>query len=111
MDYGINYRPLLILAFGSDLSDSQIRTYSITLNKLVAELEENPAEYKKRKIEKQFDAWFEEMEGYSFRYERFWDDFDYAKGSKDTQSMVKWLRTAFEMGYYASETKLYGGTD
>ena len=65
----------------------------------------------KRKIEKQFDAWFEEMEGYSFRYERFWDDFDYAKGSKDTQSMVKWLRTAFEMGYYASESKLYGGTD
>ena len=65
----------------------------------------------KRKIEKQFDAWFEEMEGYSFRYERFWDDFDYAKGSKDTQSMVKWLRTAFEMGYYASESKNYGGTD
>ena len=65
----------------------------------------------KRKIEKQFDAWFEEMEGYSFRYERFWDDFDYAKGSKDTQSMVKWLRTAFEMGYYASESKLYGGTE
>ena len=65
----------------------------------------------KRKIEKQFDAWFEEMEGYSFRYERFWDDFDYAKGSKDAQSMVKWLRTAFEMGYYASESKLYGGTD
>ena len=65
----------------------------------------------KRKIEKQFDAWFEEMEGYSFRYERFWDDFDYAKGSKDTQSMVKWLRTAFEMGYYACESKHYGGTD
>ena len=65
----------------------------------------------KRKIEKQFDAWFEEMEGYSFRYERFWDDFDYAKGSKDAQSMVKWLRTAFEMGYYASESKIYGGTE
>ena len=65
----------------------------------------------KREIKKQFNAWFEEMEGYSFRYERFWDDFDYAKGSKDTQSMVKWLRTAFEMGYYASETKLYGGTE
>jgi hypothetical protein len=65
----------------------------------------------KRKIEKQFDAWFEEMEGYSFRYERFWDDFDYAKASKDTQSMVKWLRTAFEMGYYASESKIYGGTE
>jgi len=64
----------------------------------------------KRKIKKQFDAWFEEMEGYSFRYERFWDDFDYAKGSKDTQSMVKWLRTAFEMGYYAG-SKLYGETE
>ena len=65
----------------------------------------------KRKIEKQFDAWFKEMEGYSFRYERFWDDFDYAKASKDSKSMVKWLRTAFEMGYYASESKLYGGTE
>ena len=52
VDYGINYRPLLILALGRDLSDSKIRTYSITLNKLIAELEENPAEYKKRKIEK-----------------------------------------------------------
>jgi hypothetical protein len=65
----------------------------------------------KLEIKKQFDAWFEEMEGYSFRYERFWDDFDYAKESKDCKSMVKWLRTAFEMGYYASESKLYGGTD
>ena len=53
----------------------------------------------KREIKKQFNAWFEEMEGYSFRYERFWDDFDYAKGSKDTQSMVKWLRSAFQVGY------------
>ena len=65
----------------------------------------------KRKIEKQFDAWFEEMEGYSFRYERFWDDFDYAKESKDSKSMVRWLRTAFEMGYCACESKIYGGTD
>ncbi len=50
VSYGINYRPLIILAFGHDLSDSQIRTYSITLNKLIAELEKNPASYKKRKI-------------------------------------------------------------
>ena len=62
-------------------------------------------------IKKQFDAWFGEMEGYSFRYERFWDDFDYAKESKNNQLMVKWLRTSFEMGYCASESKLYGGTD
>ena len=65
---------------------------------------------KKLEIDKQFDEWFEEMEGYSFRYERFWDDFDYAKESKDNRSMVKWLRTAFEMGYDAG-SKLYGGTE
>ena len=65
---------------------------------------------KKLEIDKQFDDWFEEMEGYSFRYERFWDDFDYAKASKDSQSMVKWLRTAFEIGYDAG-SKLYGETE
>ena len=64
----------------------------------------------KYKIEKQFDAWFEEMEGYSFRYERFWDDFDYAKESKDNQLMVKWLRSAFQVGYEQGQ-RLYGGTD
>jgi len=56
-------------------------------------------------IRKKFEEWFEEMEGYSFRYERFWDDFDYAKESKDNQRMVKWLRTAFEMGYYAGSNQ------
>ena len=65
----------------------------------------------KRKIEKQFDEWFNELVGFSFRSEWFWDDFDYAKGSKDNQSMVKWLRTAYEMGYSACESKHYGGTD
>ena len=62
-------------------------------------------------IKKQFDVWFGEMEGYSFRYERFWDDFDYAKESKNNQLMVKWLRSAFQVGYDACESKLYGGTD
>ena len=66
--------------------------------------------YQKLEIKKEFYEWFEEMEGYSFRYERFWDDFDYAKESKDCKSMVKWLRTAFEMGYYASESKINGET-
>ena len=68
---------------------------------------------KKLEIKKQFDEWFGELEGYSFRYERFWDDFDSAKDKNDYHTMkimVKWLRTAFEMGYYASESKLYGGT-
>jgi len=62
----------------------------------------------KRKIEKQFDAWFNELVGFSFRSEWFDDDFDYAKESKDNQIMVKWLRTAFEMGFYACESKING---
>jgi hypothetical protein len=65
---------------------------------------------KQLEIDKQFEEWFYELEGFVFRSERFWDDFDYAKDSKDTQSMVKWLRTAFEMGYDAG-SKLYGGTE
>ena len=65
---------------------------------------------KQFEIDRQFDEWFYELEGFAFRSERFWDDFDYAKDSKDTQSMVKWLRTAFEMGYDAG-SKLYGGTE
>ena len=66
---------------------------------------------KKLEIEKQFDEWFGELEGYSFRYERFWDDFDQAKNKNDyytVKSMVQWMRTAFAMGYYASESKING---
>ena len=60
---------------------------------------------KKLEIEKQFDEWFDEPEGYSFRSERFWDDFYHAKDSKDNQSMIVWLKSTFEQGYYASESK------
>ena len=65
----------------------------------------------KRKIDKQFDEWFGKLEGYSFRSERFWDDFDQAKNKNDYNSMklmVKWMKIAFEMGYYASESKING---
>ena len=68
---------------------------------------------KKLEIEKQFDEWFGELEGYSFRYERFWDDFDQAKNKNDyytVKSMVQWMKTAFAMGYYASESKINGET-
>jgi hypothetical protein len=65
---------------------------------------------KQLEIDRQFEEWFYELEGFVFRSERFWDDFDYAKDSKDNQSMVKWLRTAFEMGYDVG-SKLYGGTE
>jgi hypothetical protein len=53
-------------------------------------------------IRKQFDAWFGEQQGYSFRSERFWDDFDSAKDKNDYHTMkimVKWLRYAFQVGY------------
>jgi hypothetical protein len=68
---------------------------------------------KKLEIQKQFDEWFGELEGYTLRYERFWDDFDQAKDKNDYNSMtlmVKWLRISFEMGYYASESKINGET-
>ena len=68
---------------------------------------------KKRKIDKQFDEWFGELEGYSFRCERFWNDFDQAKNKNDyytVKSMVQWMKTAFAMGYYASESKINGET-
>jgi len=61
-------------------------------------------------IKKQFDAWFDEQQGYSFRSERFWDDFDYAKENGDTRNIKRWLRTAYEMGYNEGQ-RLYGGTD
>lgn len=65
---------------------------------------------KKLEIKKKFDAWFEEVEGYSFRCERFWDDFDYAKESKDVRIIMMWMRSSFEMGYYACESKINGET-
>jgi hypothetical protein len=65
---------------------------------------------KKLEIKKQFDEWFGELEGYTLRYERFWDDFDQAKNKNDYKLMVKWMRIAYEMGYYACESKINGET-
>jgi len=53
-----------------------------------------------------FDDWFYEMEGYGLRAERFWSDYD----AKDQIAMMKWLRTAHQMGYEEGQ-KLYGGTE
>jgi len=58
----------------------------------------------------EFDNWFDEMEGYSFRSERFYDDFDYAAKTKNYEMIVKWLRSAYEMGYNEGQ-RLYGGTE
>lgn len=69
--------------------------------------EQNFESENKLEIERKFYEWFEEIEGYSMRYERFWDDFDYAKDSKDNQSIVEWLRSAFQVGYEQG-SKSYG---
>jgi hypothetical protein len=45
-----------------------------------------------------FDEWFYEMEGYSYRSERFWDDFEYAAKTNNYLLMVNWLRASYEMG-------------
>lgn len=51
-----------------------------------------------------FNDWFDELEGYSFRSERFWDDFDYAAKSKEYDLIRNWLYAAFERGYeYGTE--------
>lgn len=46
----------------------------------------------------EFDEWFDELEGYSFRSERFYDDFEYAAKTKNYDLMKQWLRAAYEMG-------------
>jgi len=53
-----------------------------------------------------FDDWFYEREGFGFRAERFWSDYD----TKDQVAMMKWLRTAYQMGYEEGQ-RLYGGTE
>lgn len=46
-------------------------------------------------IHKLFDEWFYELEGFTFRSERFWDDFD----NQNKNAILKWIRTAYRMGY------------
>lgn len=57
-----------------------------------------------------FDEWFNELVGFSFRSEWFYDDFDYAAKTNDYKKIVKWLQTAYEMGYNVGIHQ-YGGTE
>jgi hypothetical protein len=61
-------------------------------------------------IDNGFDDWFYEMEGFAFRAEYFWGDFDCAAETKDYKKIIKWLRTAYQMGYEEGQ-RLYGGTE
>lgn len=51
------------------------------------------------RLQDKFDNWFEESDNFSYRSERFWDDFYYASKSGDTKCIRKWLQDAYEMGY------------
>ena len=53
-----------------------------------------------------FNDWFYEMEGYGFRAERFWGDFE----GQDRIAMIEWLKTAYKMGYEEGQ-RFYGGTE
>lgn len=48
-----------------------------------------------KNAEKIFDEWMGELDGYSYRWERFCDDCN----RSDIDSMKKWLITAIQIGY------------
>ena len=52
-----------------------------------------------RNLMPNFDEWFNELVGFSFRSEWFYDDFDYAAKTNDYKKIVEWLQTAYEVGY------------
>lgn len=57
-------------------------------------------------MNKQFDEWFWEIEGFDIRAERFWDDIN----NNRRQEIYQWLQSAYEMGYNAGKQQ-YGGTE
>jgi hypothetical protein len=57
-----------------------------------------------------FDDWFNELVGFSFRSEWFYEDFDYAAKTNDYKKIVEWLKTAYKVGYEEGQ-RLYGGTE
>lgn len=61
-------------------------------------------------VQNAFDEWFYEMEGFSFRSERFYDDIEYEDVAIRNVNAKRWLQSAFEVGYNAGKS-LYGGTE
>ena len=54
---------------------------------------------------KSFEDWFDELENYSFRSERFFQHLELARTEHDRRVLTElWLRTAFEMGRYNKES-------
>ena len=46
-----------------------------------------------------FQEWFNEIESYGLRSERFYDDIENNKGMQLRKVMVSWLEAAYKSGY------------
>jgi len=53
----------------------------------------------------EFYEWFDEIEGFALREERFWDDCQRAK----PEELFEWVRWAFHIGYLAGKGDLQEG--
>ena len=49
-------------------------------------------------VDKAFDEYFNEVENYGLRSERFFEDVQHAFVKGDTEVIVKWMKASFEMG-------------
>lgn len=45
-----------------------------------------------------FEDWFNEIEGYALRGERFYDDLEFFRGD-NPQIILRWLKSAYEAGH------------
>jgi hypothetical protein len=53
---------------------------------------------------KTFEDWFDELENYSFRSERFFQHLELAKTEHERRMVTElWLRTAFDMGKHSQD--------
>lgn len=52
---------------------------------------------------KNFDDWFNELEGYSFRSERFFCETKCPDPFKQKEILTEWLKTAWQLGYESAK--------
>ena len=58
------------------------------------------------KLDALFVEWFESMEGFAVKSERFYDDFDFAAKTNDYKIIENWLKAAYHSGYSKAEENL-----
>lgn len=54
---------------------------------------------------KTFDDWFDELEGYGFRSERFFSDAKCPDPFHKNEILREWMKTAWELGKQSHEIK------